>query len=182
MNAIPPVVREDPLADRLMTVQNNYVLGLAAITLLTSDAGRVQLKTDSAQFGIWTVQFEQVADLMAVPAHRDDAIKSFLIMLMCSLVKDTFELTRHHARRRGMLPDLRVQHWYHFARLVRNCLGHNFLFHFNVRDHALLPVHWNNCEITRVMDGQPLRLQLFGYEQAWQLFLDMRQYAIDRGL
>ena len=106
-----------------MTVQNNYVLGLASLALLTSDAGQAQLRTDNAQFGGFTVQFGQVADLMAIPAHRDDAIKSFLIMLMCSLVKDTFELTRFHARQFEIFADLKLQNWYHYARLVRNCLG-----------------------------------------------------------
>ena len=181
MNATAQV-REDPLVERLKTVQNNYVLGLAAIGLLTAESCQAQLRSDQATFGGFAVQFSQVADLMRVPEHRDDAIKSFLIMLMCSLVKDTFELVKHHAETRGLANDLKAQVWYHFARLARNCIGHNFILEFKERDLALLPLTWRGCTLTVAMNGQPLALELFGYAQAWQLFLDMRQYAVDRGL
>ena len=103
-------------------------------------------------------------------------------MLMCSLIKDTFELTRYHARRRGLLPDLKSQSWFEFARLIRNCLGHKFLFEFNNHDRTVLPVHWHGRVISVDMDGKPLPMALFGYVEAWQLFTEMRQYAIDRGL
>jgi len=181
MSASSPVV-EDRLSERLKTVQNNYVLGLASLALLTSESAQIQLRADSAQFGGFTVQFLQVAELMLVPTHRDDAINSFLLMLMCSLIKDTFELTRHHAKRGGVLAALKTQHWYQFARLVRNCLGHNFILEFNERDLRMMPVQWRGRTLTASMNGSPLPLHLFGYEQAWQLFLDMRQYSLDKGL
>ena len=182
MNATMTALHEDPLVERLKTVQNNYVLGLAAIGLLTADSSQNQLRTDHATFGDFSVHFGQVADLMHVPQHRDDAVKSFLIMLMCSLVKDTFELVKHHAEGRGLSDDLKAQAWYHFARLVRNCLGHNFKVRFKNSDLALMPVTWRQCALTAHMNEQQLPLAMFGYAQAWQLFDDMRQYAVDRGL
>lgn len=181
MNAMAQV-REDPLVERLKTVQNNYVLGLAAIGLLTAESSQAQLRSDQATFGGFTVQFSQVADLMRVPAHRDDAVKSFLMMLVCSLVKDTFELVKHHAETRGLARELKTQLWYHFARLVRNCIGHNFILEFKDRDLALMPLTWRKCTLTATMNGEPLSSELFGYAQAWRLSLDMRQYAVDRAL
>jgi|GEM_PF-1010188 len=182
MGASPPVVQEDPLAERLKTVQNNYVLGLAAIGLLTADSSQSQLRSDHAAFGEFSVQFAQVADLMRVPVHRDDAIKSFSIMLMCSLVKDTFELVKHHAETKGLDDDLKGQAWYHFARLVRNCLGHNFILEFNGHDVALMPVAWRGRTLTAAMNGQELPLAFFGYAEAWHIFLDMLQFAVERKL
>lgn len=182
MNASTPTVHEDLLVERLKTVQNNYVLGLASIALLTAEGSQTQLRSDSAKFGTFSIEFAQVADLMRVPAHRDDAVKSFLIMLMCSLVKDTFELVKHHAKKHRIASTLKAQGWYHYARMVRNCIGHNFILEFNAYDLTLLPVRWRNCELTSAMNGQQLPLERFGYAEAWQLFLDMRQFAADNNL
>jgi hypothetical protein len=182
MSSPTPAVREDPLVGRLMTVQNNYALGLAALALLTADSSQAQLRTDSANFGPFTVHLAQVADLMQVPPHRDDAIKSFHIMLMCSLIKDTFELVKHHAETAGLANEMKSQHWYHLARLVRNGLGHNFLLEFNARDLALMPVTWRNVTLTASMNHQQLPLAIFGYPDAWQLFLDMQAFAVEHAL
>ena len=176
MTTQPMQVRQD-LVGRLMTIHNNYILGLASLALLTSTEAEAVLRRDSASFGAFTVNFGQVADLLQKPVDREDSCKSFLIMLMCALIKDTFELTRHHCKSTGRLQLLTSQPWHQFARLVRNCMGHNFLFEFRPGDIALLPISWRHCTLTAAMNGQPLPLSLFGYAEAWSLFEEMRAFA-----
>src|SRR5688500_17281442 len=113
----------EKLAARLMTVQNNYVLGLASISLLTRPEAQVLLQQDSAKFGGYEVRFGQIAALFSTSAHRDDAVKSFLVMHMCSLIKDTFELCRYHCKVAGRLKEMQTEPWYNFCRLVRNCIA-----------------------------------------------------------
>jgi hypothetical protein len=182
MNASQQGCHEDPLVERLKTVQNNYVLGLASIALLTAESSQAQLRSDKAVFGGFAVEFAQIADLMRVAGHRDDAVKSFLIMLMCSLVKDTFELVKHHSKKRRIADALKAQGWYQYARLVRNCIGHNFILEFKKEDLAAMPIRWRQSELTAAMNGQQLPLERFGYAEAWQLFLDMKQFAGDNEL
>ena len=178
--APPPVV--ESLAARLMTVQNNYVLGLASLALLTAPEAQAVLRRDCASFGGYEVQFAQVADLFSNSEHRDDACKSLLIMHMCSLIKDSFELCRHHCKAAGVLPQMRVEPWFQFARLVRNCIAHNFEFEFSQFDLTILPATWLGRSITRAMNGGPLPVSFFGYREAWELFQDIRSFAAKSGV
>ena len=177
MSTAPTVITES-LAARLMTVQNNYVLGLASLALLTAPEAQAVLRRDSARFGGYEVQFAQVADLFSNTEHRDDACKSLLIMHMCSLIKDSFELCRHHCKAAGCLPQMRVEPWYQFCRLIRNCIAHNFEFTFSSHDLPVLPATWRGRSITAAMNGGPLPLSFFGYSQAWDLFQDIRSFAV----
>ena len=172
----------EKLAARLMTVQNNYVLGLASISLLTRPEAAAILQQESAKLGKYEVQFAQINTLFSTPEHRDDAIKSFLIMHLCALIKDTFELCRHHCKEAGRLQEMQAEPWYNFCRLVRNCIAHNFLFGFTDRDRKLMPVRWRGREITAGFDKMPLPLEFFGYKQAWEMFVDVRTFAERAGV
>jgi len=165
-----------------MTVQNNYVLGLASISLLTHPQAPAILQAESAGFGQYRVDFRQIATLFSTPAHREDAIKSLLIMHMCALIKDSFELTRHHCKVAGRLKELQAEPWYNFCRLIRNCIAHNFLFVFTERDLATMPDSWRGLQITADFNGRPLPLEFFGYVHAWEMFTDIRSFAERAGV
>lgn len=165
-----------------MTVQNNYVLGLASLALLTAPEAGAMLRRDSARFGGYEIQFAQVADLFSNPEHRDDACKSLLVMHMCSLIKDSFELCKHHCEIADSMQQMRAEPWYQFCRLVRNCIGHNFAFKFSARDIAVLPATWRGRSITPGMNRGPLPLTFFGYGEAWELFQDIRAFAVRTGV
>ena len=96
-----------------------FVLGRASFASLTSAEAETFLGRGSTWFGQGTVHFGQVADLFRRLAHREDACKSFLIMLMCALNKDTFELTRHHCKSSEGLQRFKSQPWYQFDPVVQ---------------------------------------------------------------
>ena len=179
VNAIP--LRID-LAGRLMTVQNNYVLGMAALSMFAAPAALATLTGCQAAFGGFTVPLDQVRVLMSSPATRDESGKAFLVMLMCSLIKDSFELTQHHAKKAGIAAAMRNQPWYHFCRIIRNCISHNFLVEINARDLLLLPLTWRNRTITAAMNNQELPISFFGWAEAWELFVDIRTFAETTGI
>ena len=170
------------LASRLMTVQNNYVLGLASLALLTAPEAEPVLRRDSARMGPYGVDFAQISDLFRQPEHKEDACRSFLLMHMCSLIKDSFELTRHHCKLAGRLDEMRVQPWYHLCRLIRNCIAHNFLLEFMPRDLALMPVIWRGHVITAAMNHNELPVAFFGWVEAWEMFVDIRTFAEQSGV
>jgi hypothetical protein len=174
MSAIP--LRTD-LAGRLMTVQNNYVQGMAALSMFAAPAALATLSGSQAAFGGFTVPLDQVRVLMSNQATRDESGKAFLVMLMCSLIKDSFELTQHHAKRAGILASMRSQPCYHFCRIIRNCISHNFLVEIKARDCSLLPLTWRNRTITAAMNNQELPISFFGWAEAWQMFVDIRTFA-----
>lgn len=170
------VTKADLLA-QLVNARNNYVLGLAALSLFATREVYPILETQSASFGTYTVGFDQVSKLLRVTADRDIAIKEFLTMLLRALIKESFELIKDYSDQSGQASLLKGQIWYQFARIIRNCISHNFHFEFNSYDKGLLPVAWRSRTITAAMDRQPLPLSFFGYTEAWELFNEFTLFA-----
>jgi hypothetical protein len=165
------------LIGQLTNAQNSYILGLAALSLFTSSEALDHLRKSNASFGTYSIQFEQVAKLLANEADRQVAVKEFLTMLLRALIKESFELVKDYSDNTGQSATLKSQPWYQFARLIRNSISHNFNFEFNAYDKGLLPVSWKARTITAAHDGQPLPLSFFGYVEAWELFKEFETLA-----
>lgn len=174
-----PELQKPELISQLENAKNNYVLGLAAISLLSNAEARQILRSDQAQFGAYTVPFDQVADLLEGKENRDIAIREFLLSQLRALVKESFELVKSYCAESGQQQILRHASWYHFARIIRNGLSHNFRFSFSAHDKKILPISWRGRTVTETMDGQHLELAFFGYPEAWELFQDFHLLASD---
>lgn len=171
------MANKDTCAQRLMTVQNNYLLGLASVVLLRNDVTRQSLRTAEGDFGGFAIKFDEVEAYFALPVQREDSIRSLALLHLSSLVKDGFELTQHHAKVANKLQQMRAEPWYQFARMVRNCIAHSFLFEFRSYDLKLLPATWRGITIDAGMQSTELPSSMFGWAQAWQLFVDIRTFA-----
>jgi len=166
------------LLGQLTNCQNNYLLGLAAMSLFAEPAALDHLRKSHASFGGYTVPFDQVAHMLASEADRQVAIKEFLTMLLRALLKESFELVRDYATNSKQDSLFRSQPWYQFARIIRNCVSHDFHFRFTAHDHKLLPVSWKGRTITSALDGQSLPIAFLGYDGAWELFCELERFAV----
>ena len=140
----------------------------------------MHLEKSTARFGSYTVLFAQVATLLNNCADRDIAVKEFLKMLLRALIKESFELLKTYTSETSQEALLRGEPWYQFARLIRNCLSHSFVFKFRPHDRKILPVSWRGRSVSTDMDGAPLTLEFFGYVQTWELFADLCEFAHKR--
>lgn len=166
------------LLSQLVNAQNNYLLGLAAISLFGNSQSYPLLDQSQCRFGSYSFDFVQVSSLLQNPRDREIALPEFLKMLMRGLVKESFELVKSYTKSTGQIQVFERQSWYHYARLIRNCISHDFKFQFKAKDKNLLPVSWRDRAITRAMDGTFLNLSEFGYVQAWELFSDIQALAV----
>jgi hypothetical protein len=174
------VTSKPELLAQLTNAKNNYVLGLAALSLFATPEVYPMLEAQHAAFGTYTVEVRQVAALLRVGSDRDIAVKEFLTMLLRALIKESFELIRTYAEETGQSAIVKSQSWYQFARLIRNCISHNFQFAFRPYDESILPVTWGSRTMVATMQGQPLPLNFFGYVEAWELFKEFHAFATDR--
>ena len=168
------------LSGQLENAKNSYILGLAAISLFGVEESHSILEKNHASFGQYTVKFDQVANLLRDESDRGIAVKEFLKMLLRALIKESFELIQGYCEDTGQSALFKSEPWYQFARMIRNCLSHNFRFMFNNYDKSLLPVTWRTRTITLSMDGQSLSLHFFGYLQTWELFQDFQDFSENR--
>ena len=146
------------LMSQLENAKNNYILGLAAISLFSNEKVYPILEESHAKFGVYTVEFKQVKNLLMKPADQLIAIKEFLTSQIRSLIKESFELLKNYCNETKQDSTFKAETWYQFARMIRNCLSHNFRFEFNKYDKNVLPVSWNRRTIDSTMDGKHLEL------------------------
>lgn len=168
------------LISQLENAKNNYILGLAGISLFGSPEAYPILEKNHAAFGTYTVDFAQVVRLLRNTKDREIAIKEFLTSQIRALIKESFELIKDYCDGTGQAALFKAEPWYQFARMIRNCLSHNFKFEFNKHDKGLLPVSWKARTITSAMDGQHLELGFFGYVETWELFREYQSFVQDR--
>jgi hypothetical protein len=117
--------------------------------------------------------------------NRSEIISSqFLLNHLHSLIRLPFELLKEYCRdfdeaaKQSTLTDgLRAMPWYHYTRLVRNAVSHNFRFVFNVADRARLPVKWNGITIDANCDGQAISYETLWHRPGYELFLEMKEFA-----
>lgn len=168
------------LISQLENAKNNYILGLAGISLFASPEAYPILEKGHAAFGTYTVEFTQVVRLLRNATDREIAVKEFLTSQIRALIKESFELVKDYCDGTGQAVLFKSEPWYQFARMIRNCLSHNFKFEFNKHDRGLLPVSWNGRTITSAVDGQPLKLDFFGYVETWELFREYQTFVQHR--
>jgi GNAT superfamily N-acetyltransferase len=64
----------------------------------------------------------------------------------------SFEVMKTFSKKHQLDHDLHAESWFHFARVVRNALAHDFVFSFDKHALAKLPVTWGGVTITAAMD------------------------------
>jgi hypothetical protein len=165
------------LISQLENAKNNYILGLAALALFATEESYSLLEKSSCSFGSYSLSFNQVANLLRKREDKEIAVKEFTKMLLRALVKESFELIKGYCNVSKQTSSFTSQPWYQFARMIRNCLSHNFRFEFKKYDKGLLPVSWKGKTITAAMDRSYLELSFLGYVEAWELFSEMNSFA-----
>lgn len=165
------------LISQLENAKNNYILGLAAISLFSNDKVYPVLEESHAKFGTYSVEFKQVKNLLMKPADRNIAVKEFLTSQIRALIKESFELIKNYCDETKQDSKFKAEPWYQFARMIRNCLSHNFKFEFRNYDKSLLPVNWESRTIDASMDGNHLELIFFGYVETWELFAEYQAFV-----
>ena len=153
---------------------------MAAISLFSNEKVHPILDESNAKFGSYTIEFKQVNRLLMNSTDRNIACKEFLNSQIRALIKESFELIKNYCDETRQNSTFKAEPWYQFARMIRNCLSHNFRFEFNKHDKSLLPVNWKSRTINATMDGKHLELKFFGYVETWELFTDYQDFVDNR--
>lgn len=168
---------KEELLNQLSHTKNNYIIGLASLSMFKSGQAVPLLERHAAAFGEYTVTFDQLAELLRKASDREIALNEFNKMLMRTTIKESFEHIKEYCQDTNQFPLLKSEPWYEFARIIRNFLSHNCRFIFNKYDRERLPIRWKDFEITEAMHGGGLGDKVFGNIQTWELFSRMEEFA-----
>ena len=146
------------LLSQLENAKNNFILVLASTSLFSNEKTYPILDESTCKFGKYSIEFKQVANMMKKESDRNIACKEYVNMGLRILIKETFELVKDYSKETQQKHTFESQSWFQFARIIRNCLSHNFKFQFNDYDKTLLPISWKNKTIDVSFDNTPLQL------------------------
>ncbi|MGD9110217.1 MAG: hypothetical protein PVG93_04705 [Phycisphaerales bacterium] len=171
---------KEELLNQLNHTKNNYIIGLAALSIFKSGQAIPLLEHHAAAFGDYTVTFDQVAELLRKAPDRGIALNEFNKMLMRTTIKESFEHIKEYCQDTNQFPLLKSEQWYEFARIIRNFLSHNCRFIFNKYDRERLPIKWKDFEITEELHGGGLGEKVFGNVETWELFQQFEDFVQHR--
>ena len=164
---------------RMMTnARNNFTVGLAGVLMLDlGNISDIRGKSSLVLGENYELPFDQVVALLGEDyVDKLIALTEFLNMLLRAFIKEPYELLKAYCRDTGQLREMQCQPWFQFARIIRNCLSHDFRFDLS-KHMKLLPVTWKGKTITGGMHGTRLEHSFFGFNDAIQLFEDLQSFA-----
>ena len=173
-------LNKNDLIAQLENVKNNYFMGLAAISLMSESFAIKHLKQSTCNFGSYSISFHPLASLLAVELDKRIAMKEFTTMLIRGLLKESYEIVKFYVETNAQADKFKSQDWFHFYRLIRNAVSHNFHFDFGKFDKTLLPISWNGRIIDITLNEKPLEIAFLGYDGIWELFSDLKKFADHR--
>ena len=155
-----------------------YVLGLGSICLLSRKEAPAILKDSHVNFGGQTQTFKMMAGQLEDKKQRQWILEDFHKIFLRFYIRETFEIIMDYCKQSKQFGLMKNQPWFHFGRLIRNCMAHNFKWLFDdKKDKPLLPITLRTNTIDLAMDGQPLTMAFFNQSHAWNLHTDMSLFA-----
>lgn len=168
---------KEELVNQLVHTKNNYIIGLAALSVFNSGQAIPLLERHAAAFGDYSVTFDQVAELLKKAPEHGIVLNEFNKMLMRTTIIESFEHIKEYCQNTNQYPLLKQQEWYEFARIIRNFLSHNCRFIINKYDRERLPIKWGKLEITERVHGKGLEAGSFGNIETWELFQQFETFV-----
>ena len=139
------------------TAVNNCKLVYASIMLFSHEDMSSFYKEWSSALDIPRAFDED--EIIALLSDREISKKAFSELydtVHRAAFKELFEITKDYCQATEQLSLLQGKSWYQFWRVIRNCLSHDFKFHFNTYDLTKIPVHWGTITIDASMEGKSL--------------------------
>lgn len=196
MSIIQDLTPKETLLVQLDWVKNSYLLGFTASFLLsfaefsniTKGIKRIELNNDDGAL-IEAVDLDNMRKRLNDDEKRKSELHSFLMFQMKVSASEPFELIKDYCKNtcacKGTCEETcNMAKWkklefYHFGRILRNCLSHNSNLEFNKDDikKEIFPVSWGDKTITEDMDGKPLEKSVFKYNDVPSLIDAYRTFV-----
>jgi len=132
--------------------------------------------------GQW-LSFADLADMLEQQSSRDVLSSDFVLNQLHALIRAPFGILEDYCKAydkaestRCLWQKMQATSWFHFTRIVRNAISHNFHFDYKPKDKRILPITWNGTTLSPEMEGQPITYELW-HKRGYELFLEMKAFA-----
>lgn len=96
------------------------------------------------------------------------------------MLKEPFEIIKAYCKEIDQTELFELQTWYHFVRIIRNAMSHDFRFNFSSYDKTdRLPLTWKEKTLTASMDGDEMTIHFLTPVDVWYLVEEMKGFVIN---
>ncbi|MBL1258742.1 hypothetical protein [Methylocystis sp. Sn-Cys] len=127
--------------------------------------------------------FADLADMLEQQSSRDALSSDFALNQLHALIRAPFGILEAYCKNydkahtaRCLWKEMQGAPWFHFARIIRNAISHNFRFYYVQKDKPLLPIVWNGITLSLEMEGQSVVYELW-HKKGYELFFEMKAFA-----
>ncbi|MCD4784913.1 MAG: hypothetical protein K8T10_13945 [Candidatus Eremiobacteraeota bacterium] len=117
------------------------------------------------------IRFHEVSTLLRNDNDRKLQLLEFAKMGVRALIKESFEVILTYCEQTGQKNSFTNQTWYHFYRLLRNAVSHDFKFSFKPNSDYL-PAEFKDHRITSNMNNSDVTF-------SYNVFVDLFKEAIN---
>lgn len=179
--------------NQLRHARNSFLYTLSGMRLLNGDLAEslrgkiLLLKVDGV---IWDPdQGDRVGERFEFDASQvtdeyknrrsdfDESLEELYKFLRRNLIRESFDAVKVFAEVNGVKNELQNQSWYHFARVLRNAVVHNFMIEFDKHARAALPIEWNGRFIEASMEGTEIRSDILNPLTTIDLIVAMHTFV-----
>lgn len=165
------------LEHKLHNIRGFYMVGFAGFVLLNhKDSPKVLRNVDITLGGV-KIDFKRIAEMLENEDDKKWILKQYHGIFIRFVSRESFEMIKDYCKRTNQMKKLNSQKWYHFARLIRNSMAHNFKWTFSQSDKSILPLKWRSRTISRNLEGHELTQKYFSLAHAWNLNNDMQIFV-----
>jgi len=173
-------MKKEELIRKLESIEENFYLTVAAISLFQQKECVEMLKNESFTMnftdngidaGSASFSLDNAYNLLI--NHGESCLIELLKLSLRPMLSASYEDVKDYCERTNQLRVFEKVSWYHFLRIFRNCVNHNYFFEFNKKDKKILPVKWRKIEINHSMHGEKLGFKLLNPLDTYYLLHDI---------
>ncbi|NUQ35279.1 MAG: hypothetical protein HUU29_10095 [Planctomycetaceae bacterium] len=138
-------------------------MGLIALPVFNSPNGLQVIEKATIDLETGRMQGGPIAALLRDPSLGDDLKNEFFKAQMRLALKEAFEVCKTYCKNTQQFQNMRGTSWYHFARIVRDAVTHDFHIDTENKESRLLPLTWRYWTITPEMTGKQVSAGLKGF-------------------
>lgn len=171
------IMEKRQLINKMINTKVNLCFVLSSIVVLSLPETHAFLDERFKAKGEELELCNYVGKILKDSTSRDIHIKQFLLMGLRTFHKELFEMIKNYCDDTKQMNLLKEEKWYHFARLIRNCLSHDNKFVFSPFDKSLLPLSWKDKTITLDMDGKILMVSDYDLSDHFKMYEEMINFV-----
>jgi hypothetical protein len=168
------------LLNKFENLEKNFIVGFQSMPVLVTNSSI--LLDAPVTIGKIKLNTANLKSCLSNKKGQELVVDEYSKSIIRTLIRESTEAITSYSTDSNQYIRIKFNDTFNFARIMRNSFSHNYIFSFSTFYKNILRtrnIEWNGNVIQLSMEGTPLEKTFFGYEDALNLFYDLREMIKD---